>query len=254
MITTTYVPGNSFLHKTDPRIKTILLLTTVPLFFFPLSITAMIMILILLTGTAIYSLGFSRFLQPIKMILPILVFVTILTPPFIRGGDAILSIGETVILTTEGITQTLRLILRFSGITLSFYLFFATTSINYFILTLNWFKLPYRVALIVTIALRYIPYMITIYNNIKDAHKLRGNDYNKKKLKEKLNSIFPTLVSVLIHAIKLIPALSMALELKGIGLETKRSTYSVIVSSNLALQIITSGGIVLLTILIALFI
>ncbi len=251
MITSTFVRGNSILHRADPRIKTIILLTIVILLFFPLSITAMTIIVALLFITGINSLGFSRIIHPIKMILPIIIFVIILTPPFFRGGDAILTIKDTIILTTEGIEQTLRLIFRFSGITLCFYIFFSTTSINYFILTLHWFRLPFRAALVITIALRYIPYMVIIYNNIKDAHKLRGNNYKDKKIWKKMNSIFPTLVSVLIQSIKSIPSLSMALELRGIGLRTERSQYHIIKSSKIVLQIIIAIVIVLLTIFTA---
>lgn len=238
MITSTFISGNSILHKADPRIKTIILLTIVTLLFFPLSITAMIFILTLLLVSGIRSLGFPRIAQALKMILPIIIFVIILTPPFFRGGDPVLAIKDTIILTTEGIEQTLRLIFRFSGITLCFYIFFSTTSNNYFILTLQWFHLPFKAALIITISLRYIPYMIIIYNNIKDAHKLRGIYYKKRKIWKKINSIFPTLVSVLIQSIKSIPSLSMALELRGIGLSTERSQYHVIKTSKIVLQII----------------
>ena len=186
-----------------------------------------------------------------KMIWPIIVFIVILTPPFFKEGDTVLLLKNTIILTTEGIEQTLRLILRFSGITLCFYIFFSTTSINFFILTLHWFRLPYRAALIVTIALRYIPYMVIIYNNIKDAHKLRGNNYKEKKLWSKFNSIFPTLVSVLIQSIKSIPTLSMALELRGIGLDIKRSQYHIINSGKMSLQITIAVVIVSLSVLTA---
>lgn len=248
MITTTYVRGNSILHKADPRIKTIVLLTIVILLFFPLSITTMTIINALLLLSGINSLGFSKSIQPIKMILPIIIFVIILTPPFFRGGNPVLVIKDTVILTTTGIEQTLRLIFRFSGITLSFYIFFSTTSINYFILTLHWFRLPFKAALVITIALRYIPYMVLIYNNIRDAHKLRGSKYNDKKIWKKINNIFPTLISVLIQSIKSIPSLSMALELRGIGLKTERSQYHIIKSSKIALQIIITVVIVALTI------
>lgn len=248
MITSTYISGNSILHKADPRIKTIILLTIVILLFFPLSITAMTIIISLLLLTGINSLGFFKLMQPLKMILPIIIFVIILTPPFFRGGEAVMVIKNTVILTIAGIEQTLRLIFRFSGITLCFYIFFSTTSINYFILTLHWFRLPFKAALVITIALRYIPYMVIIYNNIRDAHKLRGNNYKNRKIWKKLGSIFPTLVSVLIQSIKSIPSLSMALELRGIGLSTERSQYHIIKSSKIVLQITIAVVIVALTI------
>ncbi|MEA1911455.1 MAG: CbiQ family ECF transporter T component, partial [Spirochaetota bacterium] len=119
MITSTFIQGNSFLHKTDPRLKTIILLCTVILFFLPLSITAMFIFFTGLVLVGMYSLGFLKALQPVKMILPIIIFVIILTPPFFRGGETILIIKNIIILTSEGLFHTLRLILRFTGITVS---------------------------------------------------------------------------------------------------------------------------------------
>ncbi|MEA3371012.1 MAG: energy-coupling factor transporter transmembrane component T [Campylobacterota bacterium] len=253
MITSTFIQGNSFLHKTDPRLKTIILLCTVILFFLPLSITAIFIFFTGLVLIGIYSLGFLKALQPVKMILPIIIFVIILTPLFFRGGETILIINNIIILTSEGLFHTLRLILRFTGITVSFYIFFSTTSISNFILTLEWFRLPYKAALIITIALRYIPSMIIIYNNIQEAHSLRVNSSKNKILFwKKLNKIFPTLVSVLIHSVKSIPALSMALELRGIGKLEKRSQFKCIKSSNMVLQITITGVITVLIILCAL--
>ena len=254
MITSTFIEGNSFSHRADPRLKAIILIYVVIMFFLPLSLTA---ILIFFTGLVVFgicNLGFLKAFQPAKMILPILIFVIILTPPFFRGGETILIVRNIIILSSEGLFQTLRLVLRFTGITISFYIFFSTTSISNFILALEWFKLPYKAALVITIALRYIPSMIIVYNNIQDAHRLRSSNIIKKYFRNKLNNVFPTLVSVLIHSIKSIPTLSMALELRGIGSEEKRSQFNLINTTNLVLQIGITGVILLLIILVALFI
>lgn len=252
MITSTYIQGNSILHKADPRIKTILLLSIVIFFFLPLSIPAILVIFMALTGIGIYTLGLSRLLQPLKMILPIIIFVIVLTPPFYKGGEILLMVKSIIVLTSEGLIHTVRLLLRFTGITISFYIFFSTTSIDNFILTLEWFKLPYKAALVVTIALRYIPSIIIIYNNIRDAHSLR---LSTKKILfwKKLNNIFPTLVSVLIHSIKSIPSLSMALELRGIGMTSERSQFNYIKSNKMILQIIITGAILALVLLASIF-
>jgi energy-coupling factor transport system permease protein len=253
MITSTYIQGNSFFHKADPRIKILFLLFLLITFFLPISLNALLIIFTFLSISGMISLGVRKLIQSLKMILPIIIFVIILTPPFYKDGDVILIIKDLVILTTEALAQTLRLILRFTGITFCFYIFFSTTSISYFILTLEWFKLPFKAALVITIALRYIPSMVVIYNNIHDAHRLRESHNAKRFFWKKLNNIFPTLVSVLIHSIKSIPALSMALELKGVGRSGERTQFNYIQSNNIILQITSSGVIVLLVILTALF-
>lgn len=71
MITSTYINGNSILHKADPRIKTIILLTVVILLFFPHSITAMTIIIVMIFLIGSHSLGFFKLIHPLKMILQI---------------------------------------------------------------------------------------------------------------------------------------------------------------------------------------
>ncbi len=253
MITSTYIEGNSFLHKTDPRIKIIILVDLLVLLFVPIAIPVMIFIVVLFSMITAISIGFYRLLIPLKMVLPIVIFILLLTPPFYREGNSLFIVQGKIILTSDGLEQTLRLIMRFSGITVLFFMFFATTTINNFILALQWFRLPYRTALIITIALRYIPYMITVYSNIQDAHKLRITEESGKKLIRRFKRVFPSLVSVLIQSIKSIPTLAMALELRGIGLEIKRTQFNIIKFNKRILQLSIAGVILLMTIWIIRF-
>ncbi len=249
MITSTYIEGGSFIHKSDPRIKIIILLNLLVLLFSPVSIPALTILLITVSTLAVISIGFSSLRIPLKMVLPIVIFIILLTPPFYKEGNPVLQIKGRIILTSTGLEQILRLVLRFSGITILFFVFFATTTINRFILALQWFRLPYRTALIITIALRYIPYMVTIYGNIQDAHKLRKTNDDRNIFLAKFKRIFPSLVSVLIHSVKSIPTLSMALELRGIGLEIRRTQFNTIKFNRKILQLFICGVILLLSIL-----
>lgn len=231
MISNTYKPGNSFIHHSDPRIKIFLLVFGTISFFLTgtISITSIYLLLILiLIGI---SCSFKEILIPLKSIFPILIFVALLTPPFHTGGTPYLKVGSIILLSSNGILETLRLIIRFAGITGAFFLFFRTTSIDEFILSLRWFRVPYTATLLLTIALRYIPHMVTLYTQVTSAHKLRCglDDLDRKEgVITKLKKIFPILVSVLIQSIKAIPTLAMALELKGFGSSLKRTQYLVI--------------------------
>jgi len=231
LISNTYKPGNSFIHHSDPRIKIFLLVFVTISFFLTgiIFLTSLYLLLILLLiGISCSS---KEILIPLKSIFPILIFVALLTPPFHTGGTPYLKVGSIILLSSKGILETLRLIIRFTGITGIFFLFFRTTSIDDFILSLRWYHVPYTATLLLTIALRYIPHMVTLYTQVTNAHKLRcgWNDLDRKeKLITKIKKIFPILVSVLIQSIKAIPTLAMALELKGFGSSLKRTHYLVI--------------------------
>lgn len=228
MIAESFIAGSGPLYSLDPRPKFILLISMVVLFLIESNLfveTAMLLFILVLIGI---SLGPRRIVRPIRSILPILILTALLTPPFNTDGEILLRIGELSLLTTAGGYLTLGLILRFTGITAAFYLFFSTTETASFILALRAFGLPYRAALTVTISLRYIPDMFSTYGRISDAHKLRAAGIEqgggKKGFRHRLNHLFPVLISVLIHAVKSIPALAMALDSKGFGRKNPRSS------------------------------
>lgn len=228
MISGAFLPGTSFVHQTDPRIKFALLIVWVAALVMPVSLLSLAGYYLALVLLISLALSLKEVLQPLKTIWPILVLVTLLTPPFHQAGRTLFQAGTLFTITIGGLQEALILILRFSGITTAFFLFFRTTSIDDFILTLRWYGLPYSGALIITIAFRYIPSLLQLYHNIEDAHALRRPVQTGKKTlnpKKKFTHIFPTLVSVMIHSIKSIPTLSMALESRGFGRHNPRSSF-----------------------------
>ena len=246
LITETFIPGRGVIYRLDPRPKFLLLVSLVMIFLVEpsLPVLAGITVLILLLIGA--SLGLPKVVVPLKSILPILILTALLTPPFNTGGAAVLRIGEKVLISGQGLLLTGRLLLRFTGITAVFFLFFSTTPTGSFVLALQDFGLPYKAALTVTISLRYIPDMFNTYHRISDAHKLRSADAStdrpsaetsaadakerdirrkkRKSFRYRLRKLFPVLISVLINAVKSIPALAMALDSKGFGRDNPRSS------------------------------
>jgi len=227
MIADSFIPGNSFLYRFDPRPKLVCLTAFVCFFFIESSIAVqagLLLSLILLTG---FNLGAKKAASPFRLIWPILVLTAILTPPFNMSGDVLLALNGRSLLTSDGLNAATAMVIRFSGITAAFFLFFSTTETSAFILALRSFGLPYKAALTITISLRYIPDMFRTYSNISDAHKLRSAGIKKggKKgsFKKRLSHLFPVLISVLIQAVKSIPSLAMALDSKGFGRRNTRT-------------------------------
>ena len=225
MIAETYIRGRGPLYRLDPRPKFILLVFLVVLFLVESSLHVSAGLLFFLFTITGLSLGLKRVFSPIKSILPILVLTVLLTPPFNTEGTVIIKLGERIFLTDTGLRLTLLLVLRFSGITAAFYLFFSTTETESFILALQSFGLPFRAALTVTISLRYIPDMFSTYHRINEAHRLRTAGMKQRRgFRHRLKRLFPVLISVLINAVKNIPALAMALDSKGLGRANPRTS------------------------------
>jgi energy-coupling factor transporter transmembrane protein EcfT len=115
-------------------------------------------------------------------------------------------------------------------------------------------------ALVITIAFRYIPHIASLYQAVSDAHRLRrpspaGGGRRKGwlgRLRERISRIFPTLVSVTIHAIKTIPALSMTLETRGFGRPEKRSSFAALPSLSSRAGDLSAAALIVLLVLLPL--
>jgi energy-coupling factor transport system permease protein len=237
--------GQSAIHRFDPRGKILLLVIILVTFFLPLRIEHLGIHLAAVAALAVTFLGIRNTLRPLRLILPILVLVLILTPPFHREGHVLFSIGNHPILTVAGLLEACRLILRFTGITLIFYLFMGTTDADSLVLAFRWFRLPFSISMVLSIALEYIPTIGRIYDQVRDAHRLRlagqaaeanqqiGSSRTRKKRKEqpsgrkahRLAESIPILTSVLILSVRRIPTLAMALECRGVGRKNRRSSF-----------------------------
>ena len=122
--------GASALHRFDSRAKTSFLLGFLVLFFLPLRLEhlgAYLAVLVILGGV---FLGAANILRPLRMVTPILILVLLLTPPFHRQGTVLIALRGYTILSATGLLLALRLIIRFTGITLVFYLFIGTTELD----------------------------------------------------------------------------------------------------------------------------
>lgn len=226
MIDTLYRRGNSFLHRYDCRLKLFLLPLLLIYFFIPAPWYLPAGFLFFLAFLSLTALGFSDLLMPVKMIFPLLILIMILTPLFFPMGLPLLKIGSFVFLTDKGLLESFLYISRFTGITMIFFMLFRTTPMEDILLGLSWYRLPYTLTLVISVALRYIPHLAGLYSQITSAHALRcsiSDTPSRKGFLSRLRKIFPILVSLMIQGVKTIPILTMALELKGIGRDNGRT-------------------------------
>ncbi|MCQ2603755.1 MAG: ECF transporter S component [Spirochaetia bacterium] len=243
--------------RTDPRLKFIFLILYSVLFFFFFSPLHYLLLFLPLLPAGISICGWKDFLKIFRAILPLVILTAVLTPLFFRSGTPVIQTGNFIWLTQTGLYETSRIIIRFFGITALFYLYFRTTSQDVFIQTLRFFGLPFKFALTISIASRYIPYLIRIYRNTENAHKMRKTegcaDPGRWNFIGRFRSTLPILASVLIQAIKNIPTLAMALETRGIRNQTGRKTGNAAMktfSFRIAASAILTAIVVVMTILI----
>ena len=257
MIDTLFRKGDSFLHRYDCRLKLLILPLLVISFFMPVPPAVPGGFLLFLMLVSWIALGWGDLVLPVRMIYPLLILILLLTPLFYRQGECLICLRGTVLLTERGLMEAGIYIFRFLGITVAFFLLFRTTPMEDILLGLSWFRLPYLLTLIVSVALRYIPHLAGLYTQISAAHSLRcsvGDAPPRKGLFSRVRRLFPILVSLMIQGVKTIPVLAMALELKGIGRDNPRSRLRTLSSPvKLKRQLITTVMMLVLMILILVF-
>ena len=215
-------PGSGLLHRFDPRAKLVTLVVLVLCFLIPIRLEisfAYAAALIIAVGL---FLGPADLLRSLRAIAPLLVVILLLTPVLRKGGEVLWAPFGWPYLTMDGLRETAVLMIRFSGISLAFFMVFRTIDPNDLILALRWYGLSFRAALVLVIALRFIPTLAEGYANIRDAHALRGGTGKKTGF----SRILPVLTSILITTVRGIPSLAMTLETRGFGRANPRTEYT----------------------------
>ncbi len=216
------LPGSGPLHLLDPRAKVAWLVAVVPAFFVFSSPWLPCLYAAVLALIVAVALGPRELGRSLSAVGPLLLIICVLTPVFRRSGPALWSPFGFPLVTLGGLVEAVRLVGRFAGLTLAFYAVFRTLEMEDFVLALRWYGLPFRAALPLIVALRFIPTLFLIWRGVQDAHSLRRAGGQRAGF---FARIMPQLTSVFIQAVRMIPALAMALETRGFGRRNRRTDW-----------------------------
>ncbi len=259
-----YFPGKSVIHRLDPRIK--ILLTTlyiVMLFCAKGFVGLAIGVVYLVLAFAISGIPFKMMAKSIKPILPIIIFTGFLNLFFLDGGDVIFSWWIFTV-TTESVKSMIfmasRIILLICGTSLLTYTtspITLTDAIERILSPLQKIKVPaHEIAMMMTIALRFIPTLIEETDKIMAAQKARGADMESGNFLQRAKALVPILIPLFVSAFRRAEELALAMECRcyrgGDGRTRMRQlkmTYLDFVS--LPVTVLFMAGVILANIFIA---
>lgn len=214
-----YLPGHSFLHSLDPRTKIIVVLIyMISLFvvnnFFGLGFMLLLSSVVVLTS----QIPVKFFFRGIKAII-FIVSLTVILQMFMTPGEIMWQFGIFKI-TKEGIHQAIfmgtRLILLVSVtsiLTLTTTPISLTDGIEHLLKPFQRFGVPaHELAMMMTIALRFIPTLIEETEKIMKAQAARGADFESGNLVQRAKAMIPLLVPLFLNAVKRADELAMAME------------------------------------------
>ncbi|GAV24675.1 cobalt ABC transporter permease [Carboxydothermus islandicus] len=217
-----YIPGNSLIHRLDPRTKFFTLLVAVFLVFFLDNLVHLGFLLFgVILVTFLAGIKPKMFWQALKPVVFILVLALILQL-FFTPGEKLITIGPFKI-TREGLINSGIVFLRLVVMLLSAYLLTATTSptelthgLESLLKPFGRFGLPYgEIALMLTIALRFIPTLTEEAERLIKAQESRGADFYTRGLSKKAQMMLPLIIPLFINAFKRADELAVAMEARG---------------------------------------
>ena len=214
-----YYPGSSFIHKIDPRVKILsTFLYIIGLFFIETIIDYIWIVLFLGIVIAVSKVPIKFMIKGLRPLI-IIILITFGINIFMTPGELMYSIGFLKV-TREGLNQGLfmgiRLILLIIG---SSVLTLTTKPIKLadgIEKLLNPFKkigVPsHELAMMMTIALRFIPTLLEETDKIMKAQMARGADFESGNIFKRAKSLIPLLVPLFISAFRRADELAMAME------------------------------------------
>ncbi|MCM1054886.1 MAG: energy-coupling factor transporter transmembrane protein EcfT [Bacteroides sp.] len=216
-----FFPGNSIIHRMDSRFKIVLdILYVVMLFVADNFISLAIAGIFILMAYAVSEIKPIMMLKSLKPLMPIILFTAILNLFFVSGTDEPLLDWWVITVYREGITTAVFMIVRIICLIIGMSLLTYTTSpivltdaIERLLSPLKRIKLPvHELAMMMTIALRFIPTLIEETDKIMSAQKARGAELDTGGLMKRAKALIPILIPLFVSAFKRANELAMAME------------------------------------------
>ena len=214
-----YFPGDTVIHRLDPRTKLLWLVGyIVALFMAKNALGYALMLLILIAESAAAHIGPKTLLSGMKPLIFIVVFTGIINL-FYGTGEPLVQFWFFRI-TANGIRNAVFMVMRILLLVCGTFLLTYTTSplqltdgLERLLAPLKKIKVPvHELAMMMSIALRFIPTLIEETDKIMSAQKARGAAFDTGKLTERAKALIPLLVPLFVSAFRRADELATAME------------------------------------------
>ncbi|MDO4730863.1 MAG: energy-coupling factor transporter transmembrane component T [Clostridia bacterium] len=214
-----YFPTNSIIHRLDPRTKILSAIgCIITIFLCKNAVNLALMSAFVLTSIKLSDISVKIYLKSLKMVLFVVIVTSVLNV-FYGQGEPIFQLGFMCI-TLDGIKNSIYIAVRiFLLILVSSLLTFTTSptdltdGLGQLLKFLYKFKINvYDLAMMMSIALRFIPTLLEETTKITNAQKARGADLESGNLKQRIKALIPILVPLFVSAFRRAYDLAVAME------------------------------------------
>lgn len=215
-----YFPADSFLHRLDPRTKlvmTFVFIVTVFLAknFFNLGLVCLVVIV----AVAVSKVPAKIIFKSLKAITLLVLFTSAINIFFVETGDTLIKYSF-IHITTGGVFTAIFVAIRIICLIISSSLLTYTTTPTMLTDAIEWSMKPLKllkinshyIAMIMTIALRFIPTLIDEIDRIMSAQKARGADMETGNFVQRIKAMIPIFVPLLVSSFRRAYELAFAME------------------------------------------
>jgi energy-coupling factor transport system permease protein len=231
-----YYPGDSFVHRLDPRLKLIVnILFIVVIFFLKNWYDYLILGSVVLLGVIFSGVSIRFFLKGLRPMLWLILF-TVILQLFFTSGETVYWQWGWLVISREGLINATYIALRFLLIIFMSTLLTLTTQplaiadgLEYLIRPLKAIKFPVNdVALMLSIALRFVPKLMDETTKIMNAQRARGVDFNNGSLFKRVKALIPLLIPLMMSSLDIATDLTTAMISRGYRDEEGRSRFRIL--------------------------
>ncbi|EOH72423.1 MULTISPECIES: energy-coupling factor transporter transmembrane component T family protein [Enterococcus] len=228
-----YIPGDSLIHRLDPRAKLVASFYFIGIIFLANNWQSYLFLAAFtLFAVFLSKINLNFFLRGVRPLIWLIIFTVALQMLFTRGGTLYWSWG-VFSLSSYGIQNGLFIFCRFVLIIFMSTLLTLTTpplsmsdAIESLLNPLKRFHLPvHEIALMLSIALRFVPTLMDETEKIMNAQRARGVDFNDGNLIQKVKAIVPLLIPLFVSSFNRAEDLATAMEARGYRGGEGRSKY-----------------------------
>ncbi len=215
-----FFPGNSVIHRLDPRTKLVLLVVYIVALFVAVSwISYGAMLAFLLLCIGISKIPLKNIVRGMKPMVVILVFTGVLNI-FLTPGETEWVRWKFILITKEGVVRAVFMVSRILMLVTGTFLLTYTTSpialtdgLESLLSPLKKLRFPvHEISMMMCIALRFIPTLIEETDKIMSAQKARGADFETGNLIQRVKALVPILIPLFISAFRRADELATAME------------------------------------------
>ncbi|MBR0462056.1 MAG: energy-coupling factor transporter transmembrane protein EcfT [Erysipelotrichaceae bacterium] len=228
-----YIPIKSPIHDLDPRAKIAALFVMIAAVFIPKSWYCYALLGVIILGIVLLShIKITMILKALKPTMFMMAFLLIINCLTVKTGTVLLSYKSFVIY-SDAVLNTLFIVVRLLLMIMLTTILTATTKpldltlgIESLLSPLKVIHFPYHeIAMMISIALRFIPTIIEETMRIMNSQKSRGVDFEEGKLREKINAILSLIIPLFTVAFQRAFELADAMEARGYVPDQERTKY-----------------------------